>query len=326
MQSAKDTENPALSFEKKALELFRYQSENNPVYKEFIRHMEVNVADVQRITQIPFLPVSFFKTHRVADETQTYSRVFKSSSTSGTERSRHHIADENLYRKSILRSFSSFYQTPEKYHFLALLPSYMEQGDSSLIYMVQYLMERSGSPYSDFYLDDFRALKDRLTMLEKDKSRRPFLIGVSYALLDFAAYCGELPLKRTIIMETGGMKGRRKEMIKEELHLHLRKAFHVPEIHSEYGMTELLSQAYSTGKGIFRTPPQMRVFIREAEDPLAYCPYGKSGGINIIDLSNVHSCAFIATDDMGKKYQNGSFEVLGRFDTSDIRGCNLMVE
>jgi len=249
--------------------------------------------------------------------------TFTSSGTTGTTTSKHHITDLRLYQESFLRAFELFYGPVSNFCILALLPSYLERQGSSLIYMVDSLIKKSSHPSSGFYLNNLNDLKNQLHSLQNDK-KKVLLMGVSFALLDLAEII-DFPLKNTLVMETGGMKGRRKEMIRSELHSILKKAYGVEYIHSEYGMTELLSQAYSYGKGIFNCPYWMRILIRDTEDPLHYQRFGKSGGINIIDLANINSCSFIATQDLGKVYSNGSFEVLGRYDHSDVRGCNLMV-
>ena len=315
--------NSESAFTKKALELFKFQFEENPVYRSFCDLLYKHPSDVQKLEDIPFLPIEFFKTHKVLSTKKEIQQTFTSSGTSGSVVSQHHVADLNLYKTSFQKGFAHFYDNIEDYAVLALLPSYLERDGSSLVYMVEDMIQESKHPKSGFYLDDLYALKQTLLALEKS-GQKTLLIGVSYALLDLIEF-HQFELKHTIIMETGGMKGRRKEMIKSELHSILKKGFGVDKIHSEYGMTELLSQAYSKGDGLFSSPPWMNVLIRDPEDALTILPKGKSGGINIIDLANVHSCAFIATQDLGKIHENGTFEVLGRFDQSDIRGCNLMV-
>ena len=315
--------NSETAFTKKALELFKFQFEENPVYRSFCDLLYRHPSDVQKLEDIPFLPIEFFKTHKVVSSTKDIQQTFTSSGTTGSVVSQHHVADLNLYELSFQKGFAHFYGNIEDYTVLALLPSYLEREGSSLIYMVNDMIQQSKHPKSGFYLDDLDALKQTLLELEASE-QKTLLIGVSYALLDLVEF-HQFELKHTIIMETGGMKGRRKEMIKSELHSILKKGFGVDTIHSEYGMTELLSQAYSKGNGIFSTPPWMKVLIRDPEDALTILGEKKSGGINIIDLANVYSCAFIATKDLGKIHNNGTFEVLGRFDQSDIRGCNLMV-
>ena len=315
--------NSEAAFSKKALELFKFQFEENQVYRSFCDLLYKHPSAVQKLEDIPFLPIEFFKTHKVLSTKKEIQKTFTSSGTSGSVLSQHHVADLNLYKTSFQKGFSHVYGHIEDYVVLALLPSYLEREGSSLVYMVEDMIQESKHPKSGFYLDDLDALKQTLLALEKS-GQKTLLIGVSYALLDLIEF-HQFELKHTIIMETGGMKGRRKEMIKSELHSILKKGFGVDKIHSEYGMTELLAQAYSKGDGLFSTPPWMKVLIRDPKDALTVLPKGKSGGINIIDLANVHSCAFIATQDLGKIHANGTFEVLGRFDQSDIRGCNLMV-
>lgn len=310
-------------FEKIALKVFRFQYENNLVYKEFCDFLKTDVQRVKTIQQIPFLPIQFFKSHDVVSNTNPVQTIFSSSGTTGMITSKHLVTDVTLYEESYRKGFSEFYGNIENYVILALLPSYLEREGSSLIYMVKDLIQLSNHPESGFYLHNHEDLIKKL--LELDESgQNVILIGVTYALLDLIEK-QQFELQNTIIMETGGMKGKRKEMIREELHEQLCNGFGVSAIHSEYGMTELLSQAYSLGEGIFECPSWMQILIRDPEDALTYIPQGKTGGINVIDLANINSCSFIATQDLGKKYPNNSFEVLGRFDNSDIRGCNLMV-
>ena len=310
-------------FEKIALKVFRFQYENNLVYKEFCDFLKTDVQRVKTIQQIPFLPIQFFKSHDVVSNTNPVQTIFSSSGTTGMITSKHLVTDVTLYEESYRKGFSEFYGNIENYVILALLPSYLEREGSSLIYMVKDLIQLSNHPESGFYLHNHEDLIKKL--LELDESgQNVILIGVTYALLDLNEK-QQFELQNTIIMETGGMKGKRKEMIREELHEQLCNGFGVSAIHSEYGMTELLSQAYSLGEGLFECPSWMQILIRDPEDALTYIPQGKTGGINVIDLANINSCSFIATQDLGKKYPNNSFEVLGRFDNSDIRGCNLMV-
>lgn len=310
-------------FEKVALKTFRYQYENNVVYRDFCNHLKTEIHKVKTLQQIPFLPIQFFKSHDVLSNTSPVEAIFTSSGTTGIVTSKHLVTSVSLYEESYGNAFSQFYGNIENYVILALLPSYLERKGSSLIYMVNDLIKRTKNTESGFYLHNYSDLTDKLTTLD-DKEQNIILIGVTYALLDIIEK-HQFSLKNTIIMETGGMKGKRKEMIREELHDQLCKGFGVSDIHSEYGMTELLSQAYSLGKGIFELPNWMQILIRDTEDAQNYLKNGKSGGINVIDLANINSCSFIATQDLGKKYDNNSFEVLGRFDNSDIRGCNLMV-
>lgn len=310
-------------FEKIALKVFRFQYDNNAVYRQFCELMQQDKQTVKSLNQIPFLPIQFFKSHEVVSNNQTPEAIFTSSGTTGSMTSRHLVTDINWYEQSYRLAFSQFYGNIEDYTVLALLPSYLERQGSSLIYMVEDLIQLSNNPESGFYLNNYDALVDKL-LAQEQQGKNVLLIGVTFALLDLIEK-RNFRLKHTIIMETGGMKGRRKEMIREELHQKLTEGFGVKSIHSEYGMTELLSQAYSLGDGVFECPSWMQILIRDTEDPLTYISNGKTGGINVIDLANINSCSFIATQDLGKKYDNGSFEVLGRFDNSDIRGCNLMV-
>jgi hypothetical protein len=310
-------------FEKIALKVFRFQYENNLVYKEFCTLLNTDVQKVKSVQQIPFLPIQFFKSHDVVSNKDVIQQTFTSSGTTGMITSKHLVTDISLYEQSYRNAFSEFYGNIEDYVVLALLPSYLERSGSSLIYMVKDLIELSNNENSGFYLHNYDELITKLVELD-NAGQNVILIGVTYALLDLVEK-QKFQLKNTIIMETGGMKGKRKEMIREELHEILCDGFGVHNIHSEYGMTELLSQAYSLGNGIFECPAWMQIVTRDTEDALTYVDYGKTGGINVIDLANFNSCSFIATQDLGKKYPNNSFEVLGRFDNSDIRGCNLMV-
>ena len=310
-------------FDKIALKVFRFQYENNLVYREFCDFLKTDVQKVKSIHQIPFLPIQFFKSHSVVSNTNPIQATFTSSGTTGMSTSKHIVTDVSIYEESYRKGFSQFYGNIEDYVVLALLPSYLEREGSSLIHMVDDLIQLSNQPESGFYLHNYDELIEKLMQLDQ-AGQNVILIGVTYALLDlFEKH--SFKLENTIIMETGGMKGKRKEMIREELHQQLCEGFGVNAIHSEYGMTELLSQAYSLGEGIFECPSWMQILVRDTEDALSYVREGKTGGINVIDLANINSCSFIATQDLGKKYPNGSFEVLGRFDHSDIRGCNLMV-
>ena len=310
-------------FHKMAMKVYRYQYENNLVYRQFCDLLVRIPQQVKTLEDIPFLPIEFFKSKDVLSSTDPIQVTFTSSGTTGAITSKHHVTDLAFYEASFRQAFSMFYGNIEDYVILALLPSYLEREGSSLIYMAEDLIKHSNHTESGFYLDNYEALISTLLHLEKE-GKKTILLGVTYALLDLIEL-RSFDLKHTIIMETGGMKGKRKEMIREELHRRLCKGFGVESIHSEYGMTELLSQAYSTGEGVFSCPPWMDILTRDTEDPLSYITAGKTGGVNIIDLANVNSCAFIATQDLGKKYKDGSFEILGRFDHSDIRGCNLMV-
>ena len=310
-------------FEKIALKIFRFQHENNLVYRKFCDFRKIEVQKIKSLEQIPFLPIQFFKSHEVVSNQNPIQQTFTSSGTTGMITSKHLVTDILLYEESYNKGFSEFYGNIEDYVILALLPSYLERVGSSLIYMFQDLIQKTNNPESGFYLNNYSELIQKLIQLD-NSGQNVILIGVTYALLDLIEM-QKFDLKNTVIMETGGMKGKRKEMIREELHSELCAGFGVSSIHSEYGMTELLSQAYSLGNGIFECPNWMNILIRDTEDALAYIKTGKTGGINVIDLANINSCSFIATQDLGKKYSNNSFEVLGRFDNSDIRGCNLMV-
>ncbi|UOX35237.1 acyl transferase [Flavobacterium sediminilitoris] len=310
-------------FEKLTLKVFRHQYDNNIVYKNFCNLLKKDKSNVKSLLDIPFLPIQFFKSHDIISSRETIQETFTSSGTTGMQTSNHFVTDVSIYEQSYRNAFSEFYGNIEDYCVLALLPSYLEREGSSLIYMINDLIKSSNHPDSGFYLNNLDELAIKLAELDKS-GQNVILIGVTYALLDLIEP-HQFELKNTIVMETGGMKGKRKEIIREELHEILCQGFGVPVIHSEYGMTELLSQAYSLGNGIFECPPWMQILIRDTEDALSYIDYGKTGGVNVIDLANINSCSFIATQDLGKKYPNHSFEVLGRFDNSDIRGCNLMV-
>jgi hypothetical protein len=309
-------------FEDLALEIFRFQSEHCIVYREYLQALKVNPEGINKIEQIPFLPVRFFKSHAIQTTTFEPAIVFESSGTTGIVNSRHRVKDLSLYEKSFTKGFEMTYGPVNEWCILGLLPSYLERRNSSLVYMVEKLIQLSKHPQSGFYLDEFEKLFAVLNELENAK-QKTLLIGVTFGLLDFAEKY-TMPLRHTVIMETGGMKGRREEMIREEVHSILMKSFSLDHIHSEYGMTELLSQAYSKGDGVFNCPPWMKVLVRDEEDPFIVKKAG-TGTINIIDLVNLYSCSFIATDDVGKINLNGSFEVLGRIDGSDLRGCSLMV-
>lgn len=311
-------------FNKTAFELFCFQYETNPLYRKFATYLKRTPDNVKQLEDIPFLPIEFFKTHKiVCKDSGVYDEVFLSSGTTGMEQSRHFVKDINLYIASFEASFRKFIGNPEEMAIMALLPSYLERKGSSLIFMMDYLIKKSPFTESGFYLKNLDELALNLNCLDA-AGKKVLLLGVSFALLDFTEKF-QFKLNNTIVMETGGMKGRRKEMVREELHKILCNAFGVEKIWSEYGMTELLSQAYSNGFGLFETPVWMKVLIRDVNDPFNYLPNGRTGGINVIDLANINSCAFIATKDLGKIYPNGQFEVLGRFDNSDIRGCNLLV-
>lgn len=314
-------------FDAQATALFRYQFAKNPVYRDFCRQVEARGYPVDRPgAPPPFLPISFFKTHTVVAGSFEPQAVFESSGTTQTGQSRHLVRDVAVYEASFLEGFRQFYGDPGQYCFLALLPSYLERGHSSLVYMADRLIRESGHPRSGFYLDQFDRLAEVLQQLEA-AGQPTILLGVTFALLDFAeAY--PLALRHTIVMETGGMKGRKRELTRAEVHGFLKERWGLTEVHAEYGMTELLSQAYSAGDGRFVCPPWMRVVLRAEDDPLALTDaQGRpltEGLINIIDLANIHSCAFIATDDLGRLHPDGSFEVLGRMDNADVRGCSLL--
>jgi len=311
-------------FNRLALEVFRFQYDRNPVYRKFADSLGTKPSLIKTYKEIPFLPIEFFKTHKVVCGNYEPEAVFESSGTTGTHTSRHFVKKVSLYEKSLLQGFIRFFGEPREYVFLALLPSYLERTGSSLVHMADMLIRLSSRSESGFYLHDYQRLAQRLSALQQQKAK-VILLGVTYALLDLAEqYPMDFP--ELIVMETGGMKGKRREMVREELHGILQKAFGVQNIYSEYGMTELLAQAYSKGKGVFSTPPWMKVLIRDVNDPLSYVTQGKSGGINVIDLANLYSCSFIATQDLGKCHSGGRFEVLGRFDNSDVRGCNLLVQ
>lgn len=310
------------SFQSIALEVYHFQFHNNPLYQAYCRALNRVPGNIDRVNDIPFLPISFFKTHQVKTGEFQPSLVFESSGTTGMFSSKHFLKSPELYEASFLKTFRSFFGDPQEYCILGLLPSYLEKGNSSLVYMVDRLISRSNHSKSGFYLHDHKKLVEELEVLESEKEKT-LLFGVSYALLDLAAY-HPLPLKHTRIIETGGMKGRKKEITKQELYDELKSAFSCEHIYSEYGMTELLSQAYARD-GLYEAPSWMRILIREETDPFQIIDQkNKNGVINVIDLANLYSCSFIATDDAGRLSGNG-FEVLGRIDLSEVRGCSLMV-
>lgn len=310
-------------FKNVALSVFNHQFKNNKTYRSFCDLLYIHPSDVKTIKQIPFLPIQFFKSKKILSSSDEIKETFTSSGTTGSITSKHFVTDLSWYETSYLEGFNHFYGAIEEYVVLALLPNYLERKGSSLVYMVDDLIKKSNHSDSGFYLNNLDELATKLIDLDK-KGQKILLIGVSFALLDLIEQY-QLNLKNTIIMETGGMKGRRKELIRAELHDLLAKGFNVDKIHSEYGMTELLSQAYSKGNGVFDCPPWMQILTRDTEDALTILPKGKSGGINVIDLANYNSCSFIATQDLGKIHPNNQVEIIGRFDNSDIRGCNLMV-
>ncbi len=316
-----DIKNDA-EFEMLALSIFDYQMESNSIYAPYAALILKGKAP-NNIFEIPFLPISFFKTEQIICQGRAVEEVFLSSGTSG-DQSKHLVSDISLYRESYLKAFELFYGDITQYCILSLLPNYREREGSSLIYMVDDLISKSKHEQSGFYLNDYESLSMRLQKLEKE-GQKTILFGVSYALLDLAEQFPQ-KLEHTLIIETGGTKGKRKEMLKEELHQNLKAAFSLDVIHSEYGMSELLSQSYSNGEGIFKSPPWKKVLIRDTNDPLSIIGDNKTGGINVIDLANIYSCPFIATQDLGKTFEDGTFIVLGRFDNSDLRGCNLLLQ
>lgn len=310
-------------FKQLALSAFLFQYQKNPVYRQYCELLDTTPADVKDINDIPFLPIEFFKRHKVLAGEDSWEKVFVSSGTTGMQPGSHYVKSLDLYRRSFLTTFSRFYGQIDDYCILALLPDYSEQEHSSLVFMARELINQTGHPDSRFYLHDYSALADKLSSLES-RNQQVLLLGVSFALLELVEKYN-FKLNNTIVMETGGMKGRREEITREELHRLLKEGFGVDRIHSEYGMAELLSQAYSRESGIFNAPPWMKILVRDLYDPFQFVKHGRSGGINVIDLANIYSCPFIETKDVGKLNNNNSFEVLGRFDYSDIRGCNLMV-
>lgn len=311
-------------FDRVALDVFKYQATNNAVYKSYINALGILIPDVKEVAHIPFLPISFFKSHPVKTGDFLPQITFTSSGTTGNSTSQHFVKDLKIYEESFSRAFSQFYGAPKEWCILALLPAYLERTGSSLVLMADALIKESMHPESGFYLNDYDKLVATLQKLA-EKNTPTLLLGVSFALLDVAEMLPKLAPNLLVVMETGGMKGRRKELVRQELHAILAQGFGVQKIHSEYGMTELLSQAYSQGDGLFFAPPWMRAVCRDTTDPLHLLPAGKTGGINIIDLANLNSCSFLATEDLGTVYADGSFSIIGRFDQAAIRGCNLMV-
>lgn len=311
-------------FEEIALRVFHHQYIHCKVYQRFCNLLGVTKNSVTRTTQIPFLPIEFFKQETIVSSPANVQQIFTSSGTTGSITSKHYITNLKIYENSFRKAFHSFYGDISDYTVLALLPSYLEREGSSLVYMADQLIKASNKPNSGFYLNEIDTLIQTINQLA-EKQEKVLVIGVSFALLDIAEQHSLHLNDNIVIMETGGMKGRRKEIIREELHEVLKKGFGVSKIHSEYGMTELLSQAYSKGNSLFNCPPWMKIYTRDPEDALTLLKHNKTGGINIIDLANINSCSFIATQDLGKTHIDGSFEILGRFDNSDIRGCNLMV-
>lgn len=328
-------------FEELALEVFQYQYAHNPLYRQYADSLGKSPANVKRVEKIPFLPIGFFKSHTVATGFSEPQVIFESSGTTSSQTSRHAVSDLTFYEVLSRKTFEQMYSPLSDYHIFALLPSYLERNNSSLVYMVQNFIYYSYSRFSGFFLDNTEEMAEKMTAAAKDQ-RKILLMGVTFGLLDLLEN-EKLAQKiralsdRLVVMETGGMKGRRKEMIREELHEILTNGFGVQTIHSEYGMTELLSQGYSKGNGIFHLPPYMKVLLREVNDPFTYLPHfsigskpgeqrQRTGGINVIDLANIDSCSFIETQDLGVYTEDYTgFRVVGRFDNSDIRGCNLLL-
>jgi len=313
----------AENFEAVALEIFGFQLENNPIYAQFVQNLGRNPSNIKKLEQIPCLPIEFFKFYSVRSIQEPHSLVFESSGTTQIQKSVHYLSDTDLYIQNSIKLFEQVYGSLEDYHILALLPSYLEQGSSSLVFMIEEFIKASGSAYAGFYLYEYEKLMETIKLLKEKNDRKILLVGVTFALLDLAEK-HEMDLSGVVVMETGGMKGRRREMIREEVHEILKKAWNVEAIHSEYGMTELLSQAYSKGEGIFEMPATMKILLRETNDPFTYTQ--KRGIINVIDLANIETCAFIATQDLGTILQENQFMVLGRSDNSEQRGCNLMIQ
>jgi phenylacetate-coenzyme A ligase PaaK-like adenylate-forming protein len=312
------------SFSDFSIDLFHFQLENNPVYQKYVRSLDINPESVEGPSEIPFMPISLFKYHKIKTLDWDPKFIFESSGTSGFRSSRHFIEDNNFYKDISSSIFTRIYGNPKDYIILALLPSYLERNNSSLVYMVNYLIELTGSEHSGFYLSNLSELYKKINFLQTSEVKKIMLWGVTFALLDFARNHA-LNMENMIIVETGGMKGRGEEIVRSDLHEQLFEKLKVSSIHSEYGMTELLSQAYAVDNGKFSCPPWMKVMAREINDPFCLVSAGQQGVLNIIDLANIHSCAFIATEDLGRVYYDGTFEVLGRLDNSDMRGCNLLL-
>jgi phenylacetate-coenzyme A ligase PaaK-like adenylate-forming protein len=306
-----------------ALQVFHLQYNENKIYRKFCDLLNIKTTEITSIEKIPFLPIELFKTDQVITGEFNPAQTFLSSGTTGQNQSKHLVKDLKVYEESFVKGFNQFYGEISDYCFLALLPSYMEREGSSLIYMTEYLVKHSKNSLSGFYLDEYDKLIQTIQQLKKT-NQKIILLGVSFALLDFAEK-HQVDLSDVIIMETGGMKGRRKELTRSELHQIYKDSFNVTAIHSEYGMTELLSQAYSFSEGVYQSPKWMKIFIRDINDPFTFLPTEKTGGVNVIDLANIDSCAFISTQDLGKKNNDNTFEILGRFDNSDLRGCNLLI-
>ncbi len=312
------------SFEEKALRLFRFQASANQIYRKYLEYLRIDSSKISSVSEIPFLPIEFFKLHTVSCVTEPPEVLFESSGTTGQIRSRHYVYDTAFYQSVAQRIFEKQYGPLSEFHILALLPSYLERTGSSLVYMVEHFIRQSSSTESGFYLHNQEQLVEKIEILSR-QNKKVLLIGVTFALLDLAEQYGGRDWSQVIVMETGGMKGRREELLREEVHEILMQAFNLSAVHSEYGMTELLSQAYSTGEGIFQMPDTLRILIRDINDPFSIYSHQRNGGINVIDLANVDSCAFIETKDIGAVLPENQFRVLGRFDNSDIRGCNLLV-
>lgn len=313
----------SLTFDDLALEIFRLQYDQNPVYRSYVNALGKHPADIKGADEVPFLPIEFFKTKNVKTGEWNTNCVFESSGTGQAETSKHQVFDEAFYLQNCLTSFESIYGAVKGYTILALLPSYLERSNSGLVSMVNYFIKETGKDASGFFLNEFQALNDVLLSL-RDRNEKVLLIGVTFGLLDFSE-AFQMSFPDLIVMETGGMKGRREEMIREDVHEVLKKAFNVEHIHSEYGMTELFSQAYSIGEGVFKPSPTMKVIARDLNDPLTYPFSGRNGGLNIIDLANFKTSSFIETKDMGVVHEDGTFEVRGRIDNAELRGCNLMI-
>ncbi len=314
-----------LEFNQAALSVFQQQAINCSIYQQYLAHLGIEQKKIEHYLDIPFLPIAFFKSHAITSSSKPVEITFSSSGTTGQSTSQHLVQDSSVYEDSYNNAFELFYGKAEEYCILALLPSYLERNGSSLIYMVDDLLKQSKHPLSGYFLHNHQELFQTLSQL-KASGQKTILIGVTYALLDFIEKF-QIEFPELIVMETGGMKGKRKEMVRNELHQLLCAAFGVKSIHSEYGMTELLSQGYSKGDGIFECPPWMKILLRDTSDPLSLLSEGQTtGGVNVIDLANINSCSFIATQDLGKKYVDGSFEIIGRFDNADIRGCNLLIQ
>ncbi|MBX2962608.1 MAG: acyl transferase [Cyclobacteriaceae bacterium] len=314
----------ASNFDDIALRIFRFQAENNPVYREYLNHLSIDHTNINSLDDVRFLPISLFKSKSIKTGLWSAERVFESSSTTSMTVSVHEVRDFSFYQQHAVRCFEYFFGPLSDYHFFALLPSYLERNNSSLVAMMDFFIQQSGSPFSGFYLSDLDKLKADIAQARVDQSRKIIVWGVSFALLDLAENSPP-DLSDCLVFETGGMKGRRREITREELHSFLKQAFGVKAIYSEYGMTELFSQAYTRGNSTFFTPPWMKFFVREIGDPFTSVKVGKAGGLNIIDLANIDTISFLETEDSGLFIGDG-FEVLGRLDNTDIRGCNLLVE